>query len=135
VKIKGTLDGSTQKPGLVFYGELPQAMLATDFAQAIQQNLQREPLHIAGSKPKIKTLAWCTGGAQDYLQLAVDNEIDAFVTGEVSERTYHLAKEADIHFFGAGHHATERYGIKALGDLLADKFALKHVFLDEDNPV
>lgn len=133
--IKGTLDGNAQKPGLVFHGTLPQPILATDFATQITQTLQRPPLHISGNKPKLKTIAWCTGSAQDYLQLAVDNDIDAFVTGEVSERTYHLAKEADIHFFCAGHHATERYGIQALGGLLADKFALHHIFLDEDNPV
>lgn len=133
--IKGTLDGNSQKPGLVFYGSLAQPLTAADFAKQIAVALQREPLHIAGSKPSLKTIAWCTGGAQDYLQLAVDNEIDAFITGEASERTYHLAKEADVHFFGAGHHATERFGIQALGELLADKFALQHVFLDEDNPV
>ena len=59
---------------------------------------------------------------------------DAFVTGEVSEQTIHIAREMNIHFFAAGHHATERYGIRALGDKLSAELKLDVTFIDIDNP-
>jgi putative NIF3 family GTP cyclohydrolase 1 type 2 len=61
--------------------------------------------------------------------------MDAFISGEVSEQTVHLARELGIHYFAAGHHATERYGIRALGELLSDRFELKHCFIEVENPV
>ncbi len=84
---------------------------------------------------EIHHLAWCSGGAQDYIDLAVELGADAFISGEVSERTFHSAMEQNIHYFAAGHHATERFGIKALGEHLADKFGLNHHFVDIVNPV
>jgi len=46
----------------------------------------------------------------------------------------HLARELSIDYLGAGHHATERYGIQALGAMLATQFGLTHRFIDIDNP-
>ena len=83
----------------------------------------------------IKRIAWCTGAAQDYLELAVALGADAFLTGEVSERTVHLARESGVAFIAAGHHATERYGAQALGEHLAQHFGISHHFVDIDNPV
>ncbi len=74
-------------------------------------------------------------GAQDYIDIAADLGVDAFISGEVSERTYHSAIELGVHYFAAGHHATERYGIQALGEHLAGEFGLTHHFVDIDNPV
>ena len=61
--------------------------------------------------------------------------VDAFLTGEVSERTVHLARESGVAFIAAGHHATERYGVQALGEHLAQHFGISHHFVDIDNPV
>lgn len=107
-----------------------------DLAQVINSTLERECLHIAppSNKP-IKTIAWCSGGGQGYIELAAEQGIDAFLTGEVSEQTTHIAHEMDIHFFAAGHHATERYGIKALGEHLAKEHGIEVLFVDIDNPV
>ena len=102
----------------------------------INNTLERTCLHIAAPSNKpIKTIAWCSGGGQGYIELAAEQGIDAFLTGEVSEQTTHIAHEMDIHFFAAGHHATERYGIKALGEHLAEVHGLDVVFIDIDNPV
>lgn len=136
IEIKGTLDGVGNKPGLVFYGEFTQALSLEDLNSKLIETLKRKPLIIDGREGKqIKTIAWCTGAAQDAVQYAIDAGIDAFLTGEVSERSYHQALESGICFIAAGHHATERYGIQALGEHLADKFYIEHVFIDEDNPV
>lgn len=106
-----------------------------EFAQHVERCLGRKPLHIPGTDRPIKTFAWCTGGAQDAIELAFASGADAFLTGEVSERTVHSARELGLHFYAAGHHATERYGAKALGEHLATQFQLNHTFVDIDNPV
>ncbi|NKB47718.1 MAG: Nif3-like dinuclear metal center hexameric protein [Legionellales bacterium] len=104
--------------------------------QVLAQRLQREPLCIISrSNAPIERIAWCTGAAQRYLENAANLGVDAYLTGEVSEQTTHVAREMGIDFFAAGHHATERYGIQALGEHLAEQFALKHTFIDIDNPV
>lgn len=93
------------------------------------------PVYFGAEVEQIKRVAWCTGGAQDYIDIAVNAGADAFISGEMSERTYHSAVEQGIQYFSAGHHATERYGIKALGEHLATQFGLTHHFVDIDNPV
>lgn len=117
-------------------GEFENALSATTFSERISQQLERECLHIAppSNKP-IKTIAWCSGGGQSYIELAAEQGIDAFLSGEVSEQTTHVAREMDIHFFAAGHHATERYGAKALGEHLKQNLSLDVSFIDIDNPV
>ena len=92
-------------------------------------------MHIAGKEGLIARLAWCTGAAQDSIQIAVNLGVDAFLSGEISERTVHSARETGVHYFACGHHATERYGVMALGEHLAQRFELKHYFVDIDNPV
>ncbi|MBC3767320.1 Nif3-like dinuclear metal center hexameric protein [Neptunicella marina] len=100
----------------------------------INDVLQREPLVEAGGTHPIKTVAWCSGGGQGYIEQAAEQGIDAFITGEVSEQTIHTAREMGIHFFAAGHHATERYGAKAVGEHLAKQYNLDVEFVDIPNP-
>lgn len=129
------LDGWAGEQALVAYGKLPIPKSLEELGGEIAGKLKRQPLLVGeGSKP-IRRIAWCTGAAQDYIELAVSLEVDAFLTGEVSERTVHVAREAGIAFIAAGHHATERYGIKALGEHLAERFGTVHHFIDIDNPV
>ena len=85
-------------------------------------------------KSSLHTVAWCTGGAQGYFQQAADAGADVYITGEISEAQYHLARETGTAFISAGHHATERYGVQALGNALAAEFGLAVRFFDEDNP-
>lgn len=65
----------------------------------------------------------------------IPQNVDAYITGEISEHNVHVARETGIAFISAGHHATERYGVQALGDHIAQKFSLQHQFIDMDNPV
>ncbi|OMH30350.1 Nif3-like dinuclear metal center hexameric protein [Motiliproteus sp. MSK22-1] len=117
------------------YGQLPEAIDSQAFSQVIEQVLGRKPLHIAGGDKVIKRVGWCTGSAQGYIQNAIELELDAYITGEVSESTVHTARESGIHFYSAGHHATERYGVQALGGYLAKEFGIEHQFIDIENPV
>lgn len=119
---------------LLWTGTLPDVS-ADDFAKTLAQTLGRTPLVISGSDKKIRQLAWCSGGAQGFLEKAVMCGADAYVSGEVSEKTYHEAKEYGIHYFAAGHHATERGGIAALADYLNQQTELNCEFIDCNNPI
>ena len=133
-----TVEGSFGRaPGdeLGLYGALSKAMNIEEFTLWLEDRLGREPLHIPGGSSKIQSVAWCTGAAQSYIDQAVSVGVDAFVSGEISEQTVHVARESGIHYFAAGHHATERYGVQALGDHLAQHFGIEHRFVDIDNPV
>lgn len=117
------------------FGHLDTPLSGDELAERINTVLDRKPLHIDSGPALIERLGWCTGAAQGYIDQAIALGLDAFITGEVSEPTVHTARENGIHFFAAGHHATERYGIEALGNYLADALGLTHQFIDIDNPV
>ena len=117
------------------WGVLEEPCSGAALAERIASRLRRTPLHIAGKAGVITKIGWCTGSAQNYIELAHAAGVDAYLTGEVSEQTVHFARETGLHFFAAGHHATERYGVQAVGEYLAETCGLKHVFVDIDNPV
>ncbi len=135
-QLAGRLDITvTGTAGLLMLGELAEPVSGADFAARIETRLQRRPLHIPGSDAPIRRLAWCSGAAQSSIETAFSEGVDAFLTGEASEPTVHFARENRLHFFAAGHHATERAGVQALGAHLAQRFALRFAFIDIDNPV
>jgi len=125
----------SSSPPILMQGRLLKAMDAKDFGELISTKLGRGPLHIAGSEKQIRTVAWCSGGAQGYIEEAAERGVDAYISGEVSEKTTHVAREMGIHYYAAGHHATERYGIEALSVHLSEQFDLHYQFIDIDNPV
>ena len=106
-----------------------------DLRTNVERVLSRKPLVIGDDKRLVRRVAWCTGAAQDYFEEAIRLGADAFVTGEISERIVHASRESGVAFISAGHHATERYGIQALGDHIARKFGIAHRFIDIDSPV
>ncbi len=120
--------------GVVMYSDLTTPMGADELGQLLEQQLQRPLVCSIPTAQPIKRVAWCTGGGQSFIDAAAAAGCDAFITGEVSEPTVHSAREQNIAFFAAGHHATERYGIKALGEHLAETFNLEHHFIDIDSP-
>ncbi|HEB93069.1 MAG TPA: Nif3-like dinuclear metal center hexameric protein [Gammaproteobacteria bacterium] len=127
-------DGLVGEPAIVLAGSVDEPVSGEDFAARIADRLQRVPLHIPGQATEIRRIAWCSGGAQGHIGQAAALGVDAYLTGEVSEQTVHIARETGLHFFAAGHHATERYGAQALGAHLAERFALQVEFVDIDNP-
>ena len=101
----------------------------------IQQVLNRTPMVIGDPAKSPGKVAWCTGAAHSYLEQAINAGADTYVSGEISEPIVHLARESGVTYIAAGHHATERYGVMALGKLLQEKFGLECEFIDIDNPV
>lgn len=135
IEIEGGLEGHEQSVAL--FGSFNTPVSALELSKRISDAYCREPLHIApdASEKLIKTVGWCTGGGQDYIDLAAKHGLDAFISGEISERTTYSAREQGIHYFSAGHHATERDGVKALGEWLANEHGLEVTFVDINNPV
>ena len=120
---------------LVAFAALKQPLAPGRLGALLRERLDREPLLVGDLTREVTRVAWCTGAAQDLLEAAIDMGADAFVSGEISERTTHLAREAGVIYAAAGHHATERYGIQALGQHLAERFGIEAVFIDDPNPV
>ncbi len=119
---------------IAMQGRLSKPCKLSDFAQKVALQLNRKPLVESGGDFDINTVAWCTGGGQSFIEQAAAQGIDLFISGEVSEQTIHTAREMGIHFIAAGHHATERYGAKAVGNYLAAELSLDVEFIDIDNP-
>lgn len=127
--------GKTGEKEMLLLTELsaPQSLQA--FAKSVETKLNRMPQVIGDSAKPVKTVALCTGAAQGYIEQALLANVDVYLSGEISEQTVHVARESGMSYISAGHHATERYGIQALGEHLAQKFGLQHRFIDCDNPV
>lgn len=120
---------------LIWLGHCGQNKTLKQLQDDIANILKRQPLVIGNADQTLDTIAWCTGAAQGMMQDAIDAGAQAFITGEASEPNYHLANETGTAFIAAGHHATERYGVKALGEAVAQHFGIETVFIDLDNPI
>ncbi|MCF6282531.1 MAG: Nif3-like dinuclear metal center hexameric protein [Candidatus Polarisedimenticolaceae bacterium] len=133
----GIVDQQPPPPGtgLVWQGVLPAPMSGAEFSTLINERLSREPLHLSGGDGQIQKVAWCSGGAQGYLSRAAELGVDAYISGEVSEQTTHLARELNVHYFAAGHHATERLGVSELASRVAKVFHMAHFPIEIPNSV
>lgn len=120
---------------LGFCGRLDAAMPLNAFALHVRHRLGREPLVIGDAAREVRNIAWCTGAAQGFFEEAIKLGPDAYLSGEISEQQVHLARESGVAFVAAGHHATEKFGVQALGEHLAARFGVAHRFIDIPNPV
>ncbi|TBU98927.1 Nif3-like dinuclear metal center hexameric protein [Stutzerimonas kirkiae] len=133
IRVEGPLEpGNPRTVGLL--GRLERPCAAVEFARHVAEVLGREPLLVEGDGV-VERVGWCTGGGQGYIDKAIAAGVDLYLTGEASEQTFHSARENGISFIAAGHHATERYGVQALGEYLAGHFGIEHLFIDCPNPV
>lgn len=129
------VDGQEGDQRLLWYGHLNNAMSAEGWVEQLSQQLGRQALLLGNAEKRVSRIAWCTGGGQHFFDEAIRLGVDMFLTGEVSEQNYHLAMETETVFVAAGHHATERYGVQALGEHLAMKCQIDVEFIDSPNPV
>lgn len=118
-----------------FLGEAGTATDADGIARQLRERLQRPAMVVGPGTRPARRVAWCTGAAQGLFEQAVAAGADLFVSGEISEQTVHLARESGVPYIAAGHHATERFGVQALGAHLAQRFGVECAFVDVDNPV
>ena len=131
------IEGQSTENDLVWYGKPTKTnkkVLLRDVAKNLQDKLKRLPLVIGNEDQEIKKIAWCTGGAQNYIQIAANLGADLYISGEISEQTTHASRELGIAYISAGHHATESYGVQALGQHLAKELGIRHIHIDVPNP-
>lgn len=130
-----TVEGRFGEQDIAWLGSLAESCALATLAADVTRVLGRAPLVVgAGNKP-IRRIGWCSGGAQGYFEQAVALGVDAYLSGEISEQTVHLARESGVAYLAAGHHATERYGVHALAEHLGRQFGIACEFVDLDNPV
>lgn len=108
---------------------------AAELFARVERVTGRSPLVFDAGPERVATIGIVSGSAAKSLPEAVAAGLDAFLTGEPAEHVMGDAREAGIHFIAAGHHATETFGVRALGERLADRFGVEHVFVDVPNPV
>ncbi|WP_130803047.1 Nif3-like dinuclear metal center hexameric protein [Acinetobacter ihumii] len=128
------LDSSERHP-IGNIGYLKQAVSPEEFQHKLQQVFDFNIVHLPANKSSIHKVGFCTGGAQDFIAKAALQNCDAYLSGEISERTFYEAQELNVHYFACGHHATERYGVQRLGKALADQFSLEYHYVELNNPV
>lgn len=134
LEITGPLDPSS-KLSIGVAAKLKKPMNSKEFKDFVSESLGRECLQIGDDSKLLKTIGLCTGAAQGMISQAVDLGLDAYLSGEISEPTVHIASESGVNYFSAGHHATERGGIMALGKHLQQEFQIDFEFIDLYNPV
>jgi dinuclear metal center YbgI/SA1388 family protein len=119
-----------------FLARLPgEGLPAGELFARVHDVTSREPLVFDSGPALVRRLAIVSGAGADFLTDAAAAGADAFLTGEPAERVMAQARESGLHFIAAGHYATETLGIRRLGEHLAERFHLRHVFLDVPNPV
>ena len=129
-----TADGRFAEQDIGFIGSCGEPLPAAELARRVGLALGREPLLVGDGTRSVRRVAWCSGGAQGYFEEAIAAGAELFLSGEISEQTTHLARESGVPFIAAGHHATERYGVRALALHLADRLGVDCRFVDIDNP-
>lgn len=122
-------------PDLLWCGHTDDVQTVQGLADQLSHSLGRLALVLGDAQAPLGKFAWCTGAAHRFLHDAYLAGATAFVTGEVSEPTYHMAQELGVACIAAGHHATERYGVQALGERLAKLHGLTVQFVDSENPI
>lgn len=133
LQVTGGMQPIDNPIGIVGY--FNQKMSLQALSDLLEKKLARKPLCVGELEKPIKTMALCTGAAQSMISDAASLGVDCYLTGEIAEQTVHIARETGVAFIAAGHHATERYGVKALANLIKATWPLEVAFIDDNNPV
>jgi dinuclear metal center YbgI/SA1388 family protein len=134
LEIFEALDASERHP-IGNIGYLKQALSPEEFKAMLTERLGFQTIHLPADKQTIQKVGFCTGAAQDFISKAAEQNCDAYISGEVSERTYYEAKELNVHYYACGHHATERYGVQRLGKAISEQFNLEYSYFELNNPI
>lgn len=124
-----------QENGLLWSGALKTAVSSHQLLQLAKNFYGPQVQYIGPELDSVQKISFCSGGGQDFFEKAILDGADVFLSGEYSERIFHLAHEASVGFMVLGHHASEKDGVKNLGKYLSKNYNLVHLFIDEDNPL
>jgi dinuclear metal center YbgI/SA1388 family protein len=127
-------DGRFGDQDLGFIGSAPGPLTLAQLVEQVSCAMGRAPVVAPGDGRPLRRVAWCSGGAQGYLEQAIAAGADVYLTGEISEPQAHQARETGVAFLACGHHASERHGVQAVGEHLAARMGVSHTFIDLPNP-
>lgn len=116
-------------------GYLDNPMTPEAFKTYVSSRLGYDAIHLPCDKAFIQKVGYCTGGAQDFIKKAAVQDCDAYISGEVSERTFYEAAELGVHYFACGHHATEKYGVQRLAKAISEQFNIEYSYFELNNPI
>lgn len=133
-KLGLTADERFGEQALGFMGPAPAGLSVASLADKVVQSMGKTPTVLPGDGRTVRRVGWCSGGAQSSFEAAIAAGADVYLTGEISEPQAHLSRETGVAFMACGHHASERYGVQALGQALALQFGVEHQFIEVDNP-
>ena len=133
-KLKIAADARFGDQDLGFIGSPAQPITTAALSALLQFRLNRAPTVVEGDGRPLARIGWCTGGAQGSFEAAIAAGADAYITGEISEPQAHYARETGVAFFACGHHASERFGVAALGERLGQELGVEHRFVEIENP-
>ena len=128
------LDPSERHP-IGNIGYLKQPMNPEQFKTFVSKKLGFDAIHLPANKTEIHKVGFCTGGAQDFIKKAADQNCDAYISGEVSERTFYEAQELNVHYYACGHHATEKFGVQRLAKAISEQFNIEYSYFELNNPI
>ncbi|WP_173911301.1 Nif3-like dinuclear metal center hexameric protein [Acinetobacter sp. Marseille-Q1618] len=128
------LDPSERNP-IGNIGYLKHPISPEAFKALLTEKLGFDTIHLPASTTQVQKIGFCTGGAQDYIEKAAEQACDAYISGEVSERTFYQAQELNVHYFACGHHATERYGVQRLAQAISEQFNIEYSYFELNNPI
>ncbi|MDD3266335.1 MAG: Nif3-like dinuclear metal center hexameric protein [Burkholderiales bacterium] len=126
--------GQNETQSLIWHGTIPDSTLK-EFTHKYQQITNHQPITMGNENKIIKNIAWCTGGADSFFNQVINMNVDCYITGEINEPIKSLAEESGVAYIAGGHYVTERYGIKAISQLLLEKFSLDSQFVELYNPI
>ena len=126
--------GQVPTEPLVWHGA-SDCLTLGELAERVEQRLGRAPQVIGDASAAVGTVAWCTGAAQGYITTAAACGAQTFISGEVSERTFHEARELGVNYLACGHHATERFGVQRLGKAISEQFNIEYSYFELNNPI
>lgn len=115
--------------------DAPEPLAVAELTSRIEALLHREPLLLGAGPEPVRRVGIVSGAGASFVGEAVRLGLDALITGEPAEHVTADAREGGLHFYAAGHHATETLGVRRLGELVADRFAIEHEFIEVPNPV
>ncbi len=117
-----------------FSGRLPSPMPRDAFANLVRDKIGGNLKTALFGAETIETVGVISGGAADMVSQAADAGFDAYVDGEMDLVSYNICLQREVNMFAPGHYATERFGVRAVGDWLERTFGIKHQFVDFDLP-
>lgn len=113
-----------------WWGRLPEPIDFDGLGSLVEGVVGSGVRVIPGGPERVETVGVVTGGGGSFIPAAVGLGLHAFVTGEGSHHNYFDAMEHGINVLLGGHYATETFGVRALGEHLAERFELEAEFVD-----